>query len=100
MTALFQGKGGSVPFPRNVNEWMEKGLSPEQAEHKVRQDVFGHDYQVDAKGAPIERGKGSASQTTAQHQEALERSAAARAAMRSKIGYSRALEGAFDPKEA
>lgn len=98
MTTLFQGKSGGVPFPRNVNEWIEKGYSPEAATHKVRQDVFGHDYKVDAKGNPIENGRGSAQQQTAQHTEALERTAGARAAMRSKVGYSPSLEGAFDPR--
>ena len=98
MTNLFQGKSGGVPFPRNVTEWMEKGLSPEQATHKMRNDVFGHNYQLDAKGEPIERGIGSAHQQTTQHKQALERSAGARAAMRSKIGYTSAVAGAFDPR--
>jgi hypothetical protein len=78
--ALFQGKNGGVPFPRNEQEWMEKGLSPEAAQHKLRADVFGHDYKVDGKGNPIETGIGSAMQSTAQHKAALERSAGARAA--------------------
>jgi hypothetical protein len=98
MTTLFQGKSGGVPFPRNVAEWQEKGLSPEQAQHKTRQDVFGHDYKVDGKGNPIETGIGSAQQQTAQHKQALERIAGARAAMRSKIGFTSAVAGAFDPR--
>ena len=96
--ALFQGKNGGVPFPRNVTEWMEKGLSPEAAQHKLRADVFGHDYKVDGKGNPIETGIGSALNSTPQHQESLEKAAGARAAMRSKIGYSSAVAGAFDPR--
>jgi hypothetical protein len=98
MTKLFQGKDGGVPFPRTTDEWLAKGYSPEQAQHKMRQDVFGHDYQTDAKGNPIETGRGSASQPTAQHKEALERAAGARAAARSRIGFSPSLEGAFNPK--
>jgi hypothetical protein len=96
--ALFQGKNGGVPFPRNENEWLEKGLSPEQAAKKVADDVFGHGHQVDAKGRPIETGRGSARNPTAQSKQALEIAAAARAAARSKIGYSPSLEGAFDPR--
>lgn len=98
MTSLFQGKNGGVPFPRNVTEWMEKGLSPEQATHKMRDDVFGEGHQVDARGEPIETGIGSAHQQTHQHKQALERAAGARAAMRSKIGYTSAVAGAFDPR--
>ena len=98
MTTLCQAKSGGVPFPRNVAEWQEKGLSPEQATHKVRADVFGHDYKVDGKGNPIETGIGSAQQQTAQHKQALERIAGARAAARNKVGYSATLEGAFDPR--
>jgi hypothetical protein len=37
-------------------------------------------------------------QQTNQHKAALERSAGARAAMRSKIGYTSAVAGAFDPR--
>lgn len=98
MTKLFQGKNGGMPFPRNATEWMEKGYSSEAATHKVRQDVFGHDYKVDARGKPIETGIGSAHQQTPQHRGALEKTAGARAAMRSKVGYSPALEGTFDPR--
>jgi hypothetical protein len=105
--ALFQGKNGGVPFPRTENEWIEKKMSQgisfedaqKEAQHKLRQDVFGHDFKVDAKGNPIENGKGSALQSTAQHQQALERSAGARAAMRSKVGFTPALAGTFDPKK-
>jgi hypothetical protein len=106
MTKLFQGKNGGAPFPRTESEWIEKKMSQgvsfedaqKDAQHKLRQDVFGHDYKVDAKGNPIENGKGSAAQSTAQHQQALERSAGARAAMRSKVGYTPALAGTFDPR--
>lgn len=94
--AQFQtNKDGGVCFPRNASEWMQKGFSPEHAEHKMRQDVFGHDYQTDAKGDPIETGIGSAAQQTRQHKEALERARS----RRSGVGYSPALEGAFDPRK-
>ena len=106
MTKLFQNKNGGVPFPRNETEWVEKKMSQGYAYadassfavDKVRQDVFGHDYQLDAKGNPIETGRGSAQQQTAQHKQALERAAGARAAMRSKVGYTPTLAGTFDPK--
>ncbi|WP_213740943.1 hypothetical protein [Bradyrhizobium sp. dw_411] len=107
MTNLFQGKNGGVPFPRTEKEWIEKKMSQgvpyedaqKEAQHRLCQDVFGHDYKVDAKGSPIETGRGSAQQSTVQHQQALARSAGARAAMRSKVGYTPALAGSFDPRE-
>ena len=106
MTALFQGKTGGVPFPRNESEWIEKkmsqGYSLEDASQfavkKVRDDVFGEGHTVNAKGEPIETGRGSALQQTNQHKAALERSAGARAAMRSKIGYTSAVADTFDPR--
>jgi hypothetical protein len=105
--ALFQGKNGGVPFPRTHDEWvqtrMSKGYSYEAANEfatkKIRDDVFGADHRVDARGNPIENGIGSASNQTHQHKEALERAAGARAAMRSKVGYTPALAGTFDPKK-
>jgi hypothetical protein len=104
--ALFQGKNGGVPFPRTESEWIEKKMSQGHsledasgfAVHKIRQDVFGHDYQLDKAGNPIETGRGSAQQQTHQHKAALERSAGARAAMRSKIGYTSAVADTFDPR--
>jgi hypothetical protein len=106
MTKLFQGKNGGVPFPRTEGEWIEKKMAQgvpfedasQFATKKVRDDVFGEGHKVDAKGNPVENGRGSAQQQTNQHKAALERSAAARAAMRSKVGYSPAIEGAFDPR--
>jgi hypothetical protein len=92
-STMFQSRTGSVPHPRTANEWMEKGYSPDQAEHKIRQDVFGHDYKVDAKGNPIEQGKGSAAQQTLQHKQSLERIAAARRS----VGYTGAE--AYDPRK-
>jgi hypothetical protein len=47
--------------------------------------LSGHDYQADAGGRPI---------------NALKVAASARSAMKSKVGYSPALEGAFDPRAA
>jgi hypothetical protein len=93
MTTAFQSKGGGAPFPRSANEWMEKGMPADQAEHRMRQEVFGHDYKVDAKGNPIETGKGSAAQVTLHHKQALERIANARRS----VGFSGAET--FDPKK-
>lgn len=91
----FQSGGGGAVFPRNVKEWQEKGMSAEQADHRIKEEVFGQNYQIDAKGKPIETGIGSAQQQTRQHKEALERVGA----RRSSVGYSGALEGAFDPRK-
>jgi hypothetical protein len=106
MATFFRGKTGGVPFPRNESEWIEnkmaKGYSLEDASQfavqKVRDDVFGAGHTLDAKGEPIETGRGSALQQTNQHKAALERSAGARAAMRSRIGYTSAVADAFDPR--
>jgi hypothetical protein len=98
--ATFESSKGGVPFPRTSNEWMAKGYTPEQAEHRMRQDVFGHDYQTDAKGNPIERGKGSAAQPTAQHQMELVRSQEAEIARKMRLGWHPGMEHAFDPRSA
>ncbi len=98
--STFKSAGGGAPFPRTAQEWMEKGRSPEEAEHKIAQDVFGQDYQKDAKGAPIERGKGSALQPTSQHQQALAISQEAEARRRMTMGWHPGLAAAFDPREA
>ncbi len=94
----FQSTRGGAPFPRSANEWMEKGMPADQAEHRMRQEVFGHDHKTDAKGNPIEQGKGSAAQPTAQHLQAKQigEDAAAQRGMRQ--GWNPGLEGAFDPR--
>src|SRR5882724_4620676 len=92
--ALFQGKNGGAPFPRTEGEWIEKKMSQgvdyetaqKDATHKMRSDVFGHDYQIDRSGNPIERGKGSAAQPTAQHQQALQISMEAEARRQMTMG--------------
>lgn len=103
----FESKKGGVPFPRTAAEWTEKAnpatgtyYTPAEAEHKVAKDVFGHDHTVDASGAPVERGKGSAAQPTAQHQEALMISQEAKIARRMRLGWHPGMDGAFDPKQA
>lgn len=98
--ALFQGKNGGAPFPRTSMEWMEKGYSPEIAERKVAQDVFGHDFQTDAAGKPIERGKGSALQQTDQHLQALRITEEANARRAMTMGWNPNLANAFDPRDA
>lgn len=108
MTKLFQGKNGGAPFPRTESEWIEKkmsqGVDYESASvvatQKVREDVFGHDFKLDGKGQPIERGKGSASQPTAQHLQAkaIGDEAVAKRAM--TMGWHPGLAHAFDPSAA
>lgn len=105
-TKLFQGKNGGAPFPRTETEWIEKKMSQGEpfesaqqfAQRKISEDVFGHDHQVNAKGEPIERGKGSASQPTAQHQQALEISREAEAKRRMTMGWHPGLASGFDPR--
>jgi hypothetical protein len=94
----FASKGGGAPFPRTAAEWQEKGYSPDQAERKVAEDVFGHDFKVDAIGKPIEEGIGSERNQTTQHKQALQVAAAARSAMHSRVGFTPTLVNAFDAK--
>jgi hypothetical protein len=89
----FRSKSGRIPFPRTKQEWEESGLSPQQAEHKLRCDVFGHDYTTDRSGNPVEKGKGSAAQQTAQSKMAYER---AHPSKRPSVGYSGGEQ--FNPK--
>lgn len=96
----FQSKNGTVPFPRSAGEWEAKGLSPADAEHKMRQDVFGHDYTTDKSGAPIERGKGSAAQPTAQHLMAKSIGEDAERSRQMRMGWHPGLEQSFNPKAA
>lgn len=105
MTKLFQGKNGGAPFPRTEGEWIEKRMSQGNsfedasafATKKVRDDVFGDGHKVDVKGNPVEVGKGSASQPTAQHQQALMISQEAEAKRRMTMGWHPGLAMAFDP---
>lgn len=96
----FQSKNGTVPFPRSAGEWEAKGLSPADAEHKMRQDVFGPDYTTDKSGAPVEKGKGSAAQPTAQHLMAKSISDEADMNRRMKMGWHPGLDQSFDPRSA
>lgn len=99
-TITFRGVNGGAPFPRNAGEWIEKGVPPEQAEHRMRADVFGQDYQTDAKGQPVEKGKGSAAQPTFQHQQALGIAQEAEARRQMTMGWHPGLANAFDPRQA
>lgn len=103
--AGFESKAGGVPFPRSATEWQAKinpdtdtNFTPKEAEHKIAKDVFGHDYTADAAGNPIERGKGSALQPTAQHLQALEIANDAAVARKMRLGWHPGLQ--FDPKQA
>jgi hypothetical protein len=109
MAKVFQTKNGKTPFPRTEGEIIQNAMmdglpyeqAVEKAKHKMRQEVFGHDFKTDAKGNPIEVGLGSKHQQTRQHEMALQKAEGARAAMRSKVGYTSAVgPGAFDPKSA
>jgi hypothetical protein len=106
MTKLFQGKNGGAPFPRTESEWVEKKMSQGEsfegaqqfAKRKITEDVFGHDFQTDKSGTPIERGKGSAAQPTAQHQQALMIAQEAEAKRAMTMGWHPGLTNAFDPR--
>jgi hypothetical protein len=108
VTKIFQGKNGGVPFPRTEGEWIEnqmsKGHSFEDASRfaakKMRDDVFGDGHKTDPKGNPIEVGKGSALQPTAQHHQALMISEEAKAKRAMTMGWHPGLVNAFDPSAA
>jgi hypothetical protein len=95
--STMQTKTGAIPFPRTVDEWVGRGYSQDQALHKVRADVFGHDYKLNPKtNQPIEQGRGAPGRETQQHRAALER---ARDFRRPSSGWGPGLEGSFDPKK-
>lgn len=96
--ANFEGVKGGVPFPRSEKEWIDKGRSPEEARQKMRDDVFGVGHKVDATGTPVENGKGSAAQPTAQHQQALAIAQDAERARQMRMGWHPGMATAFDPK--
>jgi hypothetical protein len=52
---------------------INKGLTAEEAEQKEFENVFGIGAKRDAKGRPIEVGKGSRAQQTSQHMAALQK---------------------------
>ena len=60
-----------LPNPMTMGELMAKGMSPEAAQHKMNEFVFGVGYSKDENGKPVEQGLGSKLQPTAQHLEAL-----------------------------
>lgn len=60
-----------LPNPLTLEELIGEGKTPEQAQHIMRERVFGVNYSKDAKGDPIENGLGSALQPTKQHLDAL-----------------------------
>ena len=102
----FTSKEGSAPFPRSADDWKLKvnpvtgvNFTQKEAEHKVAQDVFGHDYTTDRSGNPIEKGKGSAHQQTAQHQQALMIAQDAEISRKLRMGWHPGLENAFNPKQ-
>jgi hypothetical protein len=100
MAVQFQKKDGGVPFPRTTQEWVDKGLSPAQADHKMCLDVFGHNYKIDAKGYPIETGIGSASNPSSDSLKAIEREKSAAEQAKMRLGWSKSLETSFDPRTA
>jgi hypothetical protein len=52
---------------------IDKGMSPQEAAEKEAEMVFGVGFKRDAKGNPIEVGKGSKLQHTSQHVAALQK---------------------------
>lgn len=107
MAKSFNSKDGSAPFPRTSEEWQCKVnpltgtyYTPPEAEHVVAKDVFGHDHTTDTSGRPIEKGKGSALQPTAQHQQALAISQDAEISRKMRMGWHPGLDQGFDPKQA
>jgi hypothetical protein len=53
---------------------IHKGMTPAEASEKEFEGVFGIGARRDAKGKPIEMGKGSKAQQTSQHIAALQKS--------------------------
>lgn len=60
-----------LPNALTVAELMGEGKSLEQAQHIMRERVFGVNYSKDKEGQPVENGLGSALQPTKQHLDAL-----------------------------
>jgi hypothetical protein len=52
---------------------IHKGMTPAEAAEAEHVAVFGVGYKRDAKGRPIEKGKGSKTQQTSQHLAALQK---------------------------
>jgi hypothetical protein len=77
---------------------MDKGLSEAAADHKVCQDVFGHNYRIDAKGYPIETSRGSAANPVNESLIAAEREKSAAEQAKMRLGWHKSLENAFDPR--
>lgn len=101
MSQFQKANSGGPPFPRNEEEWIARGLSPDQASLKLHEEVFGAGYQTDQKtGAPIESGRGSPAHQTKQHLAALARGQEAKANHAMRIGWHPGLDAAFDPKTA
>jgi hypothetical protein len=59
----------SAVFEQSLN----KGMTPAEAAEAEVVSVFGVGYKKDAKGNPIETGKGSKAQQTSQHLAALQK---------------------------
>ena len=57
--------------PITYAELIAAGKTPEQATKILNERVFGTGHQVNAKGVPVEQGRGSPSNETSQHKEAL-----------------------------
>jgi hypothetical protein len=98
--AQFKKKDGGVPFPRTMQEWVDKGLSPGEALHRTTQDVFGKDYRIDPKGYPIETGRGSAANPVSESLKAIEHEKSAAEQAKMRLGWHKGLENAFDPRSA
>jgi hypothetical protein len=98
MTIGFKSKSGSVPFPRTTDEWIDAGKSPAQADHRMCQEVFGANYRIDAKGYPIETGRGSAANPVSESLRAIEHEKTAAEQAKMRLGWHKGLENSFDPR--
>ena len=56
-----------------IAELLAQGMSLQEAEHEMRNRVFGAGYRTDRNGKPIERGIGAPGNETEQHFAALEK---------------------------
>lgn len=68
-----------LPNAMTYGELLAEGKSDDDAKRIMDERVFGKNVTYDKKGAPVERGKGSALQPTSHHVEALRKAEEAKA---------------------
>jgi len=67
----FRAASMSIRAAMNVYELMAVGLTADEARREMDRRVYGENVQYDKHGRPIEQGRGSASQPTENHFQAL-----------------------------